>query len=122
MSSHFTVLASLALAIFFSPETLVLGLIIAGDKLVPRLAAFAFAIGGILGIAFATGIGLWIAHAAGAGTAAPTHHGWPGFIVRVLIAAALLTIGAAVAAALSLLTTPGNAPIPQLAAQGGDDH
>jgi hypothetical protein len=35
---------------------------------------------------------------------------------------ALLTIGAAVAAALSLLTTPGNAPIPQLAAQGGDDH
>lgn len=94
MSSHFTVLASLALAIFFSPETLVLGLIIAGDKVVPRLAAFAFAIGGILGIAFATGIGLWIAHAAGAGTAAPTHHGWPGFIVRLLIAAALLTIGA----------------------------
>ena len=34
-----------------------MGLIIAGDKKVPRLAAFAYAIGGILGIAFATGIG-----------------------------------------------------------------
>lgn len=93
MSSHFAVLASLALAIFFSPETLVLGLVVAGDKKAPRLTALAFAVGGILGIAFATGIGLWIAHAAGAGTAAPDHHGWPGFIVRLVIAGALLTIG-----------------------------
>lgn len=92
MSPHFAVLASLALAIFFSPETLILGLIIAADKRVPRLAASAFAVGGVLGIAFATGIGLWIAHASGTGDAAH-HHGWPGFIVRVLIAAALLTIG-----------------------------
>jgi hypothetical protein len=93
VSSHFAVLASLALAIFFSPETLVLGLIIAGDKKVPRLAAFAYAVGGILGIAFATGIGLWIAHASGTGPAAVKHHGWPSFFVRVAIAAALLTIG-----------------------------
>lgn len=93
MSSHFAVLASLALAIFFSPETLVLGLIIAGDKKVPRLAAFAYAIGGILGIAFATGIGLWIAHASGTGAEAVKHHGWPSFFVRVAIASALLTIG-----------------------------
>lgn len=93
MSSHFAVLASLALAIFFSPETLVLGLIVAGDQKAPRLAAFAFAIGGIIGIAFATGIGLWIAHASGTGTHT-THHGWPSFVVRVAIAAALLTIGA----------------------------
>ena len=63
MNSHLAVLASLALAIFFSPETLVLGFIIASDKKVPRLAAFAFAIGGVLGIAFATGIGLWFATA-----------------------------------------------------------
>lgn len=93
MSSHFAVLASLALAILFTPETLVLGLVIAGDKKVPRLTAFAYAIGGILGIAFATGIGLWIAHATGTGTSAPTHHGWPGFVVRLLIAGALLIIG-----------------------------
>lgn len=93
MSSHFAVLASLALAIFFSPETLVLGLIVAGDKKVPRLAAFAYAIGGMLGIAFATGIGLWIAHETGTGAHAP-HHGWPSFIVRVAIAVALLAIGA----------------------------
>lgn len=92
MSSHFAVLASLALAIFFSPETLVLGLILAGDKKAPRLSAFAYAVGGIIGIAFATGIGLWIAHASGTGTHT-THHGWPSFIVRVAIAAALLTIG-----------------------------
>lgn len=95
MSSHFAVLASLALAIFFSPETLVVGLIIAGDKKVPRLAALAYAVGGVLGIAFATGIGLWIAYASGTGTGESAHHhGWPAFIVRVLIAAALLAIGA----------------------------
>lgn len=92
MSSHFAVLASLALAIFFSPETLVVGLIVAGDKKVPRLAAFAYAVGGMLGIAFATGVGLWIAHASGTGTHTP-HHGWPSFFVRVAIALALLTIG-----------------------------
>lgn len=93
MSSHFAVLASLALAIFFSPETLVLGLVIAGDKKAPRLAAFAYAIGGVLGIAFATGIGLWVAHASGTGTSPEHHHGWPGFFVRVAISVALLTIG-----------------------------
>jgi hypothetical protein len=68
----------LALAILFSPETLVLGLIVAGDTKVPRLAAFAYALGGILGIAFATGVGLWIAHASGTATHTP-HHGWPSF-------------------------------------------
>jgi MFS family permease len=94
MSSHFAVLASLALAILLSPETLVLGLIIAGDKKVPRLAASAYAVGGILGIAFATGIGLWIAHASGTETHTAPHHGWPSFFVRVAIAAALITIGA----------------------------
>lgn len=93
MNSHFAVLASLALAIFLSPETLVFGLIIAGDKKVPRLAATAFALGGILGIAFATGIGLWVASASGTGHASEAHHGWPSFLVRVAIAAALLTIG-----------------------------
>jgi threonine/homoserine/homoserine lactone efflux protein len=93
MSSHFAVLASLALAIFLSPETLVLGLIIAGDKLVPRRAALAYAVGGIVGIAFATGIGLWVAHASGTGDTHAAHHGWPRFVVRVAIAAALLTIG-----------------------------
>lgn len=94
MSSHFAVLASLALAILFSPETLVLGLIIAGDKKVPRLAALGYAIGGILGIAFATGIGLWIAHASGTDSHSSSHHGWPSFVVRIAIAAALITIGA----------------------------
>lgn len=93
MSTHIAVLASLALAIFFSPETLVLGLIIASDKKAPRLSAFAFAIGGILGIAFATGIGLWVAVASGSDADAHHQHTWAGFIVRVLIAAALLIIG-----------------------------
>ena len=93
MSSHFAVLASLALAIFFSPETLVLGLIIAGDQRVPRLAASAYAVGGVVGTGFSTGIGLWIAHATDTGGSSTDHHGWAGFIVRVVIAAALLTIG-----------------------------
>lgn len=65
---------------------------VAGDKKVPRLTAFAFAIGAVLGIAFATGIGLWIAIASGADF--HTRDGsWPGFIVRMLIAVALVTIG-----------------------------
>lgn len=109
MSSHLAVLASLALAIFFSPETLVLGLIVAGDKKVPRAAAFAYAAGGILGIAFATGIGLWIAHVSGTGAHAP-HHGWPSFLVRVAISAALLTIGARRA-----LNAMRHKPIPDIA-------
>ena len=93
MSSHVAALASLALAIFFSPEMLVLGLFIASDKKVPRLAAAAFAVGAIAGITFATSIGLLIAHLSGAGAAADRHGTWPGFIVRALIAAALLIIG-----------------------------
>lgn len=92
MSSHLITLATLALAIFFSPETLVAGLIVAADKTSPRLAAFAFALGGIAGITFATGLGLWIAHASGT-TEAGDRHSWPGFVVRVVIASALLIIG-----------------------------
>ncbi len=65
MSTHLAVLATLALAILFSPETLVLGLIVASDKKVPRQASFAFAVGAIAGIAFATGIGVVIAHLTG---------------------------------------------------------
>ncbi len=92
-SSHLATVATLALAIFFSPETLVLGLVIAGDKHNPRLAAFAFALGGIAGIAFATGIGLLIAHASGTSDAPQHHDTWAGFGVRVAIAATLLIIG-----------------------------
>lgn len=69
-----------------------LGLIIAGDKVAPRRASFTFAVGAILGIAFATGIGLLIAHISGA-EVTTRHHSWPGFVVRVLIAGALLSLG-----------------------------
>ncbi|MEI7913604.1 MAG: GAP family protein [Mycobacteriaceae bacterium] len=94
MSSHLAAVATLALAIFFSPETLVLGLIITGDRRHPRLAAGGFALGGVLGIAFATGIGLTIAHLTDASTGDVTHPPtWAGFFVRVAIAAVLLVIG-----------------------------
>ncbi len=93
MSSHLAAVATLALAILFSPETLVLGLIIAGDKNNPRGAAFAFALGGIAGITFATGIGLLIAHASGTSDTQHHHDTWVGFGVRVAIAAVLLSIG-----------------------------
>ena len=93
MSSHFAALATLALAIMLSPETLVVGLIMASDKKVPRLAAGAFAVGAIAGITFATTIGLLIAHATGT-TGDTDHHGtWAGFLVRVVLAATLLFIG-----------------------------
>lgn len=93
MSSHIAAVATLALAILFSPETLVLGLIIAGEKSHPRLAAAGFAVGGILGITFATSVGLLIARIAGADGTAAHHDTWAGFIVRVVIAAVLLWIG-----------------------------
>ncbi len=91
MSTHLAVLATLALAILFSPETLVLGLIVASDKKVPRQASFAFAVGAVAGIAFATGVGMLIAHLTGTPDV-PHHDSWPGFVVRILIAAALLAI------------------------------
>ena len=69
-----------------------LGLIIAGDKVAPRRASVVFAVGAILGIDFATGIGLWIAHLSGA-EVTTRHHSWPGFVVRVFIAGALLSLG-----------------------------
>ena len=101
-------LATLALAIFFSPETLVAGLIVAADKTSPRLAAFSFAVGGVAGIAFATGIGLWIAQASGALDAAG-HGSWPGFWVRVAIATVLLVIGLTRA-----VNAVGHKPIPEI--------
>lgn len=93
MSSHFAALATLALAIMLSPETLVVGLIMASDKKVPRLAAAAFAIGAIVGIAFATSIGLWVAHATGSDNHTEHQGTWPGFIVRVVLASTLLILG-----------------------------
>lgn len=93
MSAHLTVLATLALAILFSPETLVLGLVVASDKKVPRGAAVAFAAGGIAGVTFATVVGVMLAHLSGAGTPAAHHDTWAGFILRAVIAAALLTLG-----------------------------
>ncbi|WP_167107171.1 GAP family protein [Mycobacterium sp. DL592] len=92
MTAHLTVLATLALAILFSPETLIVGLIIASDKKVPRQASLAFSLGAVVGIVFATGIGMWIAALTGM-SEAPHHPSWPGFIVRVVIAVALLAIG-----------------------------
>ncbi|KAA0111359.1 GAP family protein [Mycolicibacterium sp. P1-5] len=93
MSTHLAVIATLALALLFSPETLVLGLVVASDGKVPRQATLAFSGGAIAGIAFSTGIGVGIAALTGAPGSAGDHASWPSFIVRILIAAALLAIG-----------------------------
>jgi hypothetical protein len=78
VSTHIAVIGTLALALLFSPETL----------------TSAFAAGAIAGIAFATGIGVGIAALTGGPDASSAHHtSWPGFVVRLLIAAALLAIG-----------------------------
>lgn len=113
MSSHLAAVATLALAIFFSPETLVLGLIIAGDRRNPRLAAFGFALGGIAGITFATAVGLLIARASEADQPAGDHGSWPGFVVRVIIAAVLLAIGLSRA-----VNAARRKPIPDIAESG----
>ncbi|MCV7344980.1 GAP family protein [Mycolicibacterium rhodesiae] len=93
MSTHLAVIATLALALLFSPETLVLGLVVASDKKVPRQATLAFSGGAVAGIAFSTGIGVGIAALTGTPASEGDHTSWPGFIVRILIAAALLAIG-----------------------------
>lgn len=94
VSTHLAVIATLALALLFSPETLVLGLVVASDRVVPRQATLAFSGGAVVGIAFATGIGVGIAALTGSAAGADAHHtSWPGFIVRLLIAIALLAIG-----------------------------
>lgn len=114
MSQHLAVLASLALAIMFSPETLVVGLVVAGDKKVPRLAAIAFALGALVGIAFATGIGLWIAYATGNDERSSVHPDtWAGFAVRAVIALALLWIGLTRA-----INAMRHVPIPDPATKG----
>ncbi len=93
MIAHLTVISTLALALLFSPETLVLGLVVASDKKVPRQATQAFSAGAVAGIAFATGIGVGIAALVGVKGGTADHTSWPGFVVRLLIALALLWIG-----------------------------
>ncbi|GAA2775731.1 hypothetical protein GCM10010533_11570 [Mycolicibacterium pallens] len=94
VSTHLAVIATLALALLFSPETLVLGLVVASDKKVPRQATLAFSGGAVAGIAFATGIGVGIAALTGTPASGGDHASWPAFMVRIVIAAALLAIGA----------------------------
>lgn len=98
MTSHFAVLASLGLALLLSPETLVLGLVIASDRKAPKLAAWAYALGGLVGISFALAVGMILSPAplsAAASTVASAvaAHRWRRFIVHAVIAAALLAIG-----------------------------
>ena len=98
MSSHVAILCSLGLALFLSPETLVLGLIIASDRKAPRLAARMYALGGLLGIAFALAVGVALSPEMGppSATAAATvtaAHAWRRCLVRAVLAAMLLTIG-----------------------------
>jgi len=107
VSSHFAVVVTLALAILLTPETLVLGLIVANDRKRPLLAALAYAAGGVAGIAFATAIGLWIATTFDVD---PNAGGsWPGFVVRAAIAAALLVIGL-----IRAVNTLRDKPIPDI--------
>lgn len=108
MNSHVAVVVTLALAIFFSPETLVLGLVVANDRKRPLLTALAYAAGGVAGIAFATTVGLWIA--ATFDVEPDSDGSWPGFAVRALIAAVLLAIGLTRA-----VNTLRQKPIPDIA-------
>ena len=92
MTTHLTVLASLAVAILLSPETLILGLIMACNKRAPRLAAWMYAVGAAVGLALGLGIGFMLAPSAptDAKEAAPS---WAEFGVRAVIAVVLIAIG-----------------------------
>jgi len=90
MTAHIAVLASLGAVIILSPEVLLLGLLAASDKKMPRRAAMSFAFGAAVGIAAWFLIGTFIAPS--------THHeeahlGWPAFWIRVGIATMLLVLG-----------------------------
>ena len=50
MTAHLTVLVSLGVAVLLSPETLVLGLIMACDRKAPRLVAWMYAVGAVVGL------------------------------------------------------------------------
>ncbi|MFM7143615.1 MAG: hypothetical protein ACKO2K_17045 [Alphaproteobacteria bacterium] len=97
MSSHLAILASLGLALFLSPETLVLGFVIASDRKAPRLAAWTFALGGLVGLAFALTVGMLISPTPSPSTApvpvSELSHRWWRFGLHALIAAALIVIG-----------------------------
>lgn len=92
MTAHLTVLASLGIAILLSPETLILGLIMACDKRAPRLVAWMYAIGAAVGLVMGVVIGLLVAPApaTAAKAASPS---WTAFGVRAVIAAVLIVIG-----------------------------
>ena len=95
MNAHLTVLASLGVAILLSPETLILGLIMACDRRAPRLVAWMYGIGAVVGLAMGIAIGMLVgpSHPAEAAAATKSAHPWVEFIVRALIAGVLLTIG-----------------------------
>ncbi|MFM9180410.1 MAG: hypothetical protein ACKOV8_04055, partial [Phycisphaerales bacterium] len=92
MTAHLTVLASLGVAILLSPETLILGLIMACDKRAPRLVAWMYAIGAAVGLVMGVVIGSLVAPepASAAKVATPS---WTEFGVRAAIAAVLIVIG-----------------------------
>jgi len=92
MSAHFTFLLSLGLAILLSPENLLIGLVMAGDRKCPRLAALTYAIGAVGGIALGLSIGFLVAPAPVA-EGAPAHPTWTQFIVRALLAGLLVGFG-----------------------------
>ena len=96
MNTHLTVLASLGVAILLSPETLILGLIMACDRRAPRLVAWMYAVGAVVGLVMGITIGMLVGpshHAEAAAEGAKSSHPWVDFIVRALIAGVLLTIG-----------------------------
>jgi hypothetical protein len=96
MTAHLTVLVSLGVAVLLSPETLVLGLIMACDRKAPRLVAWMYAVGAVVGLAMGVAIGMFVAPASAKAPptdAAPAVHTWTEFTVRAVIAAALLVIG-----------------------------
>lgn len=96
MSTHIAVIASLGLALLLSPETLLLGLVIASDRKAPRLAAWMYALGGLVGIVFALSVGMMLLpapHATTAVAAAVDAHRWRRFIIHAVLAAVLLVIG-----------------------------
>lgn len=95
MSSHLSVIASLALALLLSPETLVLGLVVASDKRTPRLAAWMYALGALLGVAFALAVGMSLAahHPDSEAARVDRARTWGHFAVHAVLALAVLAIG-----------------------------
>jgi hypothetical protein len=89
---HHTIMTafSMGMVVLLSPETFILGLLMAAHKTRARLNSVVFFLGSAIGLFLAIGIGLWITPTTTPGV---EHASWLRFAVRAGLGSALLYLG-----------------------------